>query len=134
MPSCPRTASAPTRGDKAVFPENTVPAFKSAAEKRDAMVEMDVQRCATGELVIMHDPTVDRTTSGTGETAELTFEQIRVLDAGAKKTPRFAGTKVPTFDEAIDCLPKTSLSATFKKSFGGNEDAVACGAGRNVGG
>ncbi len=94
------------RGDKAVFPENTVPAFKSAAEKGAAMVEMDVQRCATGELVIMHDATVDRTTNGTGKIAELTFAQIRALDAGVKKNPGFAGTKVPTFDEAIDCLPK----------------------------
>ena len=65
------------RGDKAVFPENTVPAFKAAAQKGAAMVEMDVQRCATGELVIMHDSTVDRTTNGTGRIAELTFEQIR---------------------------------------------------------
>jgi len=73
------------------------------------MVEMDVQRCATGELVIMHDATVDRTTNGTGKIAELTFEQIRELDAGVKKNPRFAGTKVPTFDEAVDCLPKDGI-------------------------
>ena len=97
------------QGDNAVFPANTVPAFKSAADKDAAMVEMDVKRCATGELVIMHDSTVDRTTNGTGEIAKLTFEQIRALDAGVKKNPNFAGTKVPTFDEAIDSLPKDGI-------------------------
>ncbi len=97
------------QGDNAAFPANPVPAFKSAADKGAAMVEMDVQRCATGELVIMHDATVDRTTNGTGEIARLTFEQIRALDAGVKKSPKFAGTKVPTFDEAIGCLPKDGI-------------------------
>lgn len=97
------------QGDNADFPANTVPAFKSAAEKGAAMVEMDVKRCATGELVILHDSTVDRTTNGTGEIARLTFKQIRALDAGVKKNPKFAGTKVPTFDEAIDGLPKDGI-------------------------
>ena len=97
------------RGDNACFPENTVPAFVAAAEKGAAMVEFDVRRCKTGELVIMHDATVDRTTNGTGAIAEMTFDELRALDAGVKKDPRFAGTKIPTFDEAIDCLPKDGI-------------------------
>jgi len=97
------------RGDNACFPENTVPAFVAAAEKGAAMVEFDVRRCKTGELVIMHDVTVDRTTTGTGKIAELTFDELRSFDAGVKKDPRFAGTKIPTFDEAIDCLPKDGI-------------------------
>jgi len=97
------------QGDNSAFPANTVPAFESAADKGAAMVEMDVKRCSTGELIIMHDQTVDRTTNGTGEIGKLTFEQIRALDAGVRISPKFAGTKVPTFDEAIDCLPKDGI-------------------------
>ena len=97
------------RGDNACFPENTVPAFLSAAEKHAAMVEMDVKRCKTGELIILHDGTVDRTTNGKGKVSDLTFDQLRSLDAGVKKDPKFAGTKIPTFDEAIDCLPKDGI-------------------------
>lgn len=97
------------RGDNACFPENTVPAFRGAAEKGAQMVEMDVKRCRTGELVIMHDGTVDRTTNGTGKISDLTFAEIRALDAGVKKDPKFVGVKVPTFEEAIDCLPTSGL-------------------------
>lgn len=97
------------RGDNFCFPENTVPAFRGATEKGAEMIEFDVKRCRTGELVIMHDPTVDRTTNGTGKITEMTFDEIRALDAGIKKDARFAGTKVPTFEEALDCLPKDGL-------------------------
>ena len=97
------------RGDAAACPENTVPAFVSAAKKGAAMVEFDVKRCKTGELVIMHDGDVARTTNGKGLVSEMTFAEIRALDAGVRKGAAFAGTKVPTFDEAIDCLPKDGL-------------------------
>ena len=97
------------RGDAAAFPENTVPAIEAAAKKGAAMVEIDVKRCKTGELVLMHDSSVDRTTTGKGKISELTFDEIRSFDAGVKKDPKFAGIKVPTFDEAMDCLPKEGI-------------------------
>ena len=97
------------RGDAAAFPENTVPAIAAAARKGAAMVEFDVKRCKTGELVLMHDDTVDRTTTGKGKVSSLTFAEIRALDAGVKKDPKFAGTRIPTFDEAIDCLPREGI-------------------------
>ena len=97
------------RGDAAAFPENTVLAIEAAARKGAAMVEIDVKPCKTGELVLMHDDSVDRTTTGSGKVADLTFDEIRSLDAGVKKDAKFAGTKVPTFDEAIDCLPKDGI-------------------------
>ena len=101
------------RGDSAAFPENTVPAIEASAKKGAAMVEIDVKRCKTGELVLMHDSSVDRTTTGTGIISNLTFEAIRSFDAGVKKDPKFAGTKVPTFDEAIDCLPKEGIWVNY---------------------
>ncbi len=93
------------RGDQAVCPENTVPAFKSAARKGAAMIEFDVVRCFTGELVIMHDTTVDRTTTGKGRVENLTFRELRALDAGVKKGAEFKGTRIPTLEEAIDSIP-----------------------------
>ena len=97
------------RGDRASCPENTVIAFKSAVEKGAAMVEFDVHRCKTGELIVMHDNTIDRTTTGKGRWADCTFEYLRSVDAGIKRGPQFAGTKIPTFDEAIDCFPKDGV-------------------------
>ena len=54
----------------------------------------------------MHDLTVDRTTTGTGFVKDLTFEQIRSLDAGVKYDAKYTGLQVPTFEEALDCLPR----------------------------
>lgn len=97
------------RGDCADYPENTVPALLAAVRKGAQMVEFDVRRCKTGELVILHDETVDRTTDGKGLLANLTFAQVRALDAGRWKDARFAGTRIPTFDEALGCLPREGV-------------------------
>ena len=59
------------------------------------MVELDVQLCGSGELVVIHDETVDRTTDGSGEVAEMTLDEVRGLDAGM-------GERVPTLQEVID--------------------------------
>ena len=109
------------RGDRSACPENTVPAFVSAARKGAAMVEFDVKRCKSGELVILHDATVDRTTDGTGRIEEMTFAELRKLDAGVRFGRSFAGTRIPTFDEAIDCLPKDGIWIN-----------VHCGGGKGV--
>ena len=94
------------RGENGFFPENTVPGFQEAVRLGASQVEFDVRRTKDGRLIIMHDATVDRTTNGKGSVSELTFDEIRALDAGIKKGDRFAGTKVPTFEEALDCLPR----------------------------
>ena len=94
------------RGENGVFPENTISGFLEAVRFGAAQVEFDVRRTKDGRLIVMHDVTVDRTTNGKGNVADLTFDEIRALDAGIKKNARFAGTKVPTFEEALDCLPR----------------------------
>ena len=97
------------RGDVKEFPENTLPAFESAIRKGAEMVELDEWRCKTGELVVMHDRAVDRTTNGHGLIADLTLAEIKALDAGSRKDARFAGTKVPTLEEALSVFPKTGI-------------------------
>src|SRR5581483_5417129 len=86
------------RGAPDIAPENTFAGFEAALALGADYLEMDVQRSADGVLVVMHDPTVDRTTDGQGAVAELTLEALQRLDAGAWFGPRFAGERVPTFD------------------------------------
>src|SRR5689334_13189345 len=90
------------RGEHLRNPENTVPAFREAIRLGADYIEVDVRTTADGKLVLMHDATVDRCTTGHGEVAKMTFDEIRALDAGIRKDPEFAGTKVPTFDEVLD--------------------------------
>ncbi len=79
-----------------------MPAFLMAAEKGAHMIELDVKMTADGQLVIMHDWTVDRTTDGSGRVDELSLERIRELDAGGWFSRRFAGTNVPLLKEVLE--------------------------------
>ena len=93
------------RGASGSHPENTVAAFRAAAELGVERVEFDVRRTADGALVILHDPDLARTTTGAGRVWELTLAQVQSCDAGVKKGPQFAGERVPTFAEALDACP-----------------------------
>jgi glycerophosphoryl diester phosphodiesterase len=90
------------RGEHLHHPENTLPAFKAAIEAGADFFELDVRTTADGRLVLMHDGTVDRCTNGHGDVARMTFDDIRKLDAGAKFGSEFAGTRIPTFEEAME--------------------------------
>ncbi|PWJ55321.1 putative AlkP superfamily pyrophosphatase or phosphodiesterase [Dyadobacter jejuensis] len=93
------------RGCMDSHPENTLPAFEEAIRLGAQMIEFDIQLTKDGVMVIMHDGTVDRTTDGHGAVSELTFAQIRTLDAGLKKSEAFKGTPVPTFEETLAMMP-----------------------------
>lgn len=90
------------RGEHLHHPENTLAAFRGAVDAGADYIELDVRTTSDGKLVLMHDKTLDRTTNGTGEVKSHSSKEIRLLDAGAKFSPTFAGTQVPTFDEALD--------------------------------
>ena len=84
------------RGASGTFPENTVSAFRAAIDAGADMCELDVQLSRDGAIVVIHDDTVERTTDGKGEVAELTLEELRRLDAGAKfKDGPFKGLTGP---------------------------------------
>lgn len=89
------------RGEHLHHPENTMAAFRAAAEAGADFFELDVRTTLDGKLVLMHDATVDRMTGGKGEIAKLPFDDIRELEVGANMGPGFPGTRVPTFDEAL---------------------------------
>ncbi len=94
------------RGDVTTYPENTIPAFKNAIRAGAQMIEFDVQLSKDSVLVIMHDGTLERTTNGTGPVSALTYAELKKLDAGIKKDPKYAGTGIPTFEEVLDLMPR----------------------------
>ena len=71
------------RGERFTAPENTISSFERSIAMGVDMIETDVRMTKDHELVIMHDPTVDRTTDGTGMVRDLTLAQFKALDAAA---------------------------------------------------
>ena len=89
-------------------PENTLLSFKKALELNVDMIELDVHVCKTGEVVVIHDDKVDRTTDGKGYVAKKTFQKIRTLDAGK-------GQKIPILQEVLDMVDrKAKINIEFK--------------------
>jgi glycerophosphoryl diester phosphodiesterase len=89
------------RGASGTRPENTLAAFRRARELGAHMIELDVQLTRDGEVVVLHDGTVDRTTDGRGSVAALTMPEVRRLDAGSWFAREFAGEPVPTLAETL---------------------------------
>lgn len=90
------------RGAAGYTPENTMAAFQKAVDMDADYIELDVQMSKDGELVVIHDTSVDRTTDGTGKVGELTYEELRKLDAGSWFDPEFKGEHLPTLGEVLD--------------------------------
>lgn len=90
------------RGAKDVAPENTLAAFEAARELGADAIELDVTRCASGEIIVLHDDTVDRTTDGAGRADAMPLEALRTLDAGSWFDARFAGERVPLLEEVLE--------------------------------
>ncbi len=93
------------RGVMDTHPENTLPAFREAIRLGAHMIEFDVYFSKDNKPVIIHDPTVDRTTNGTGPVTEMSFAEIRQLDAGSWKSPLFTGVRIPTLQETLAIMP-----------------------------
>jgi glycerophosphoryl diester phosphodiesterase len=85
------------RGAAGHTPENTLLSFRKAVKIGCDMTELDVHLCGSGELVVIHDETVDRTTDGSGLVSNLSLRDLKTLDAGF-------GEKVPTLDEVLKLL------------------------------
>lgn len=94
------------RGDSAERPENTLAAFASALEVGADLVEFDVQLSRDGHVVVLHDPTLDRTTTGSGRLVELTLAEIRAVSAGYPERfgSTYVGERIPTLAEALAFL------------------------------
>lgn len=101
------------------YPDNTMPGFRAAVELGVDQIEFDVRATKDGELIIMHDEAVDRTTDGTGLVCEKTLAEIKALDAGIYMGEQFRGTRVPTFIELMDYVkdhPTLTLDVELKEA------------------
>jgi glycerophosphoryl diester phosphodiesterase len=83
------------RGACGYAPENTFASFELGVSMNAHALETDVRMTRDATLVLIHDPTLDRTTTGTGAVADIDYHALSALDAGIKFDPKFAGEKVP---------------------------------------
>ena len=90
------------RGAKGHEPENTLPSFQKALDLNVDGIELDVHVCKTGELIVIHDFTVDRTTNGSGTVSELTLSEIKALRINDH-------IEVPTLEEVLELVGKKCL-------------------------
>lgn len=92
------------RGGAKLAPENTLAAIRQAIALGVDMIEIDVILSKDGEIIVIHDDKIDRTTNGEGVVKEMTLEEIRQYDAGSWFDDRFAGEKVPTLEETFEAI------------------------------
>lgn len=97
------------RGYNTIAPENTLPAFRLSAKMGFGIVETDVRLTSDGKFVCIHDATVNRTSNGSGNVADMTLDQIKALDFGSWKSAEYAGTKIPTYEEFLVCCRNLGL-------------------------
>lgn len=114
------------RGACGLAPENTVASFRKAAELGVRWVEFDVHLSADGVPIVIHDDTVNRTTSGRGKVAALTLAELQALDAGTWFEPRFQNERVPTLETVVALLGRLGVGAVVEiKPSPGTEAATA---------
>jgi glycerophosphoryl diester phosphodiesterase len=114
------------RGDSAHRPENTLASFQSALEVGAALVEFDVQLTRDGHVVVIHDPTVDRTTNGRGRVGEMSLVELRALSAGYPDRfgSSYAGERIPTLAEVLAFLRGRVRAMVEIKTDSVSDDAV----------
>ena len=106
------------RGWSTNYPENTMIAFEKAIEIGVDQIETDVRITKDGELVLIHDAAVDRTTNGTGKVCDFTFEELQRLDAGSWKSAEFAGCRIPKLVDLMELVkdhPTMTLDLELKE-------------------
>lgn len=107
------------RGMSSLAPENTLAAFRACADHGVKWFELDVDVLADGTVVVIHDATLDRTTSGTGRVAEKTWDDVKDLDTGSWFDPAFSGERIPTLRQVIELMNEHGLNANIELKAGG---------------
>ncbi len=104
FPNLPRPTVFAHRGASAHAPENTLAAFKLAAEQGADAIEFDVKLTADGQIVAHHDPALDRTTTGKGRIGDYSLAELKKLDAGAWFGEAYRGEPIPTLAEIFETV------------------------------
>ncbi len=92
------------RGFSGAAPENTIAAFKKAIDLGVDMIELDVHLSQDGQVVVIHDDTLNRTTNGKGKVARYTLNELKQLDAGSWFGSQFSEEKIPTLKEVLELV------------------------------
>lgn len=128
------------RGASEDAPENTLAAFRLAVEQGADGVELDVWRCRSGEVVVLHDEDGRRVAGSPLRVREATLPELRALDVGAWKGARFRGERIPLLREVLEALPGAIVNVELKSSRGRDlrlaeavaRDVARAGAGERV--
>jgi len=117
------------RGGAALAPENTLPAFANAVLLGAHYLELDVRRCATGELVVMHDETLERVAGISQKVADLSLLELQSVDVGSHFHADYAGTPIPTLIQVVEELvAKVRFNFEIKEErLSGDGTALALG-------
>ncbi len=107
------------RGGRARGPENTLEAMRLGVRAGADAIELDVHRCADGDVVVIHDATVDRTTDGSGTVGKMTLADLRSMDAGCRFIPKSGAgpagrARIPTLAEVFEEFPATPIIIELK--------------------
>jgi glycerophosphoryl diester phosphodiesterase len=120
------------RGGSLLRPENTMTAFEHGMSFGADALELDIQQTSDGELVVIHDPTLERTTNGSGPVAAYTLDELRGFDAGYTFTTddgatfpfRGQGITIPTLREVFELFPSTRINIDLKESTPDREERL----------
>jgi glycerophosphoryl diester phosphodiesterase len=104
------------RGASADAPENTLAAFRLALEQGADGVELDVWRCASGEIVVFHDDDGRRIAGSSARITEAPWSELSRLDVGRWRGERFAGERIPLLEEVLAALPSAIVNVELKSS------------------
>lgn len=118
------------RGASAEAPENTLAAFRRAMALGADGVELDVWRCATGEIVVIHDEDTLRTCGERLAAPDAPLSALRALDAGAWKGAPFRGERIPLLSEVLEALPGAVINVELKARTGRPDPGLAQGVAR----
>ena len=112
------------RGHSIDQPENTMAAFRRAVELGGTSLEIDIVMSGDGDIVVLHDLTVDRTTNGRGFAEDMTNAEICALDAGSAFHEKFAGERVPLLSDILVFAREEQIGLHCEIKDPGNEDAL----------
>ena len=112
------------RGYSLVAPENTLLSYQKAIEAGADMLEVDINLTRDGQLVMIHDHHLERTTNGTGFVHDHTLEELQSLDAGFHFQPKLTGTRIPTTEETLQLAKEAGILVCFEIKGGETSRAV----------
>lgn len=115
LPEHPRPLIFAHRGCSSVAPENTMEAFRLAKEVGAPGIELDIHRCKTGEIVVLHDDTLMRVAGDPRPIEEISREELRHIDVGSWKDPSFSHSRIPLLEEVLEeFLPTLYIDIEIK--------------------